>query len=1082
MLDRTRAGLRSGQPARTLLPDPASTASDREPEVRYLHTGVRVPNAGQGIDPMASRGGLAARAGWLAAFTGPPVVAAALLRHVIADHQAEAIALGLAYEGVVAGTSFATGVAGDLATRWQKRLADRADLLLLRRVSRFNRQYREFVLADVRFIDLKDLATVGYFTPELDEVYVDVSLAFRAPHKVSAALLAGMPAAITERRALGEFLDRGEPEVLAVIGAPGSGKTTLLRHTARQACLARRSRRRRVPILLYLRDHVREIVARPNAGVADLVRGTLGELGSSEPAGWFEQQLSHGNCVVLLDGLDEVARQEDRGNVAAWVERQIRQYPRNDYVITSRPYGYRSARIDGASVLQVRDFTADQVARFVRGWYKAVARRNADDSMERARSAADDLLRRLDDAPALHDLTVNPLLLTMIVNVHRDGGSKLPGSRAELYGEICQVVLWRRQEAKKLASDLDGVVKEALLRGLAYAMMQRRLRDLPRADVLAEISPALKRLPRQVTADDYLADVSSNGLLAERESGQYSFAHHTFQEYLAAAYIRDKGLVDVLAKSVDDVWWRETALLYAALADANVIVRACLASASVSAVTLAIHCADQGSVLAPDMVGRIEDLISGASGPGTDPERRHLIAGALLARHLGEQIRTSNGALVCTRPVPVALYRLFLQDGQRPEPDSPVAENAGDRPSFGMAASGAAAFVEWANGITGSGAVYRLPSRAEVNDMTRQRLITTDPPDAASRSVWLASDRALPELWVPPGTPHPYTIDAETLTKHVENDFKHSVPTLTRLLLLRSAVALRALVPDLDHLHGLFLSPDMASRLSRDRAILDFNKTSARYLPGELVRSPVGPGLDIDRIRALAGALDSAVESRPLADDDVGMLAGARDPVRAKHIARARTLALQIAQACDGALDRDLARSDVVAYALGFDGDRSAGRAISRALSSALNGSAHSAGEWVADFSEAFVKAAGAEKNSWVVSPDALSEKLGAAAQTLEEMATGTLSGKSAPSALMVEVASRLQRTAAPVFDRRKQVTPAGATSMRLAALSLAAEADRLPHSLLSKTFREIAAGVTLLERRASGAAPVTETILLATE
>jgi hypothetical protein len=42
MLDRTRAGLRSGQPVRTLLPDPASSASDREPEVRYLHTEVRV--------------------------------------------------------------------------------------------------------------------------------------------------------------------------------------------------------------------------------------------------------------------------------------------------------------------------------------------------------------------------------------------------------------------------------------------------------------------------------------------------------------------------------------------------------------------------------------------------------------------------------------------------------------------------------------------------------------------------------------------------------------------------------------------------------------------------------------------------------------------------------------------------------------------------------------------------------------------------------------------------------------------------------------------------------------------------------
>ena len=103
---------------------------------------------------------------------------------------------------------------------------------------------------------------------------------------------------------------------------------------------------------------------------------------------------------MLLDGLDEVARQEDRGRVTAWAERQIRQYPANRYVITSRPHGYRTASIDGAQVLQVRSFTGEQVARFVQGWYLAVERHStgADDTgiTARARAGAEDLLRRLD--------------------------------------------------------------------------------------------------------------------------------------------------------------------------------------------------------------------------------------------------------------------------------------------------------------------------------------------------------------------------------------------------------------------------------------------------------------------------------------------------------------------------------------------------------------------------------------------------------------------------------------------------------------------------------------------------------------
>ena len=191
------------------------------------------------------------------------------------------------------------------------------------------RHYRDFVLAGLRFIDQKGLATVGPFTPELREVFIDVSLASRPPHLVKEGLLADLPVNVTERKALSEFLDHPDPVVLAVIGAPGSGKTTLLRHTARQVYLRRQGRRgqkRHLPILLYLRDHAAAIIADPNVALTDLLRSTLGEIRATEPYGWFEQQLRDGGCVVLLDGLDEVAGSEGRRKVAVWAERQIRQY------------------------------------------------------------------------------------------------------------------------------------------------------------------------------------------------------------------------------------------------------------------------------------------------------------------------------------------------------------------------------------------------------------------------------------------------------------------------------------------------------------------------------------------------------------------------------------------------------------------------------------------------------------------------------------------------------------------------------------------------------------------------------------
>jgi predicted NACHT family NTPase len=137
-----------------------------------------------------------------------------------------------------------------------------------------------------------------------------------------------------------------------------------------------------------------------------------------EPPGWFEQKLHDGQCIVLLDGLDEVAHQDDRAKVSAWAESQVRLYPRNDFVISSRPQGYLSAPVEGLSILQVCGFSASQVEAFVEGWYRAVERHSTGtdgpESESLAKERAGDLLQRLEQAPGLSGLTVNPLLLTMI--------------------------------------------------------------------------------------------------------------------------------------------------------------------------------------------------------------------------------------------------------------------------------------------------------------------------------------------------------------------------------------------------------------------------------------------------------------------------------------------------------------------------------------------------------------------------------------------------------------------------------------------------------------------------------------------
>jgi hypothetical protein len=78
------------------------------------------------------------------------------------------------------------------------------------------------------------------------------------------------------------------------------------------------------------------------------------------------------------------------------------------------------------------------------------------------------------------------------------------------------------------------------------------------------------------------------------------------------------------------------------------------------------------------------------------------------------------------------------------------------------------------------------------------------------------------------------------------------------------------------------------------------------------------------------------------------------------------------------------------------------------------------------------------------------------------------------------QVVSNLEETALPIFTRQQPLTLDAATAIRLAALCLAVEADTREANQLGNTFREIAAGVTLLERRANGQTLPTETIILA--
>src|SRR5260370_30374014 len=117
--------------------------------------------------------------------------------------------------------------------------------------------------------------------------------------------------------------------------------------------------------------------------------------------------------------------------------------------------------------------------------------------------------------------------------------SELAGRRVELFAEICDVFLGKRELARGLELALTPAQKVRVLRVLAYEMMCRNVREMSDADAYRAIAETLELVMPGGEPRTFLKMVeNSSGLLIQRENGIYGFAHLTFQEYLASLHIK----------------------------------------------------------------------------------------------------------------------------------------------------------------------------------------------------------------------------------------------------------------------------------------------------------------------------------------------------------------------------------------------------------------------------------------------------------------------------------------------------------------------------------------------------------------
>ena len=399
--------------------------------------------------------------------------------------------------------------------------------------------------------------------------------------------------------ALDQVLTVGER--LAVIGGPGSGKSTVLQYIAwvlatallendgawAEAKLGVRLSAAEplpplpiyLPLSAYARLRFHSSQGNETLTFPDFIQHYLKQshctIGGLPPA-FFARLLQSGRSVILLlDGLDEVADEQQRAIVTQTIERLVAGRKGLRVVVTCRSVAYKGQAILTRDFRQVMVQPLDEVhvTQLVKQAYGAVYVANQAEQETRTLELLTGIERLEGEharrRSAEERLINSPLLVRMLLIVHLND-RKLPQHRADLYRRFVETILTSDhvsdREVAQALSSLRGN-NLALMSHLAFAMHsqgEEQGREIERESLEALLDPAYA-----AETPAFLQLIHLRGTLVEERNGFYRFLHLAFQEYLAARYLaqeywRNEGMKPTfafLAQQTPHSWWREVATL-----------------------------------------------------------------------------------------------------------------------------------------------------------------------------------------------------------------------------------------------------------------------------------------------------------------------------------------------------------------------------------------------------------------------------------------------------------------------------------------------------------------------------------------
>jgi formylglycine-generating enzyme required for sulfatase activity len=458
------------------------------------------------------------------------------------------------------------------------------------------RRYLEYLGERHQFLDFRGMGVSDRIPLRLPllEMYIPLTARVETPEGETWYRIAGRKVTEEEAAAIGRRLSSPRSVLdllqshsgLVLLGDPGAGKTTFLKFLALTLAAGKGEAfglGDRLPILVPLSAYA-DALAAGDISLHDFIPRFYQKLGVDLEIGeLLGSALDQGRALLLLDGLDEVRELGQRHQIVERVKDFYCFYKPagNKLAVTSRIVGYRDARLEAPGLAEATlvDFDNKEIEQFIEKWTSALERAASGDTRTAeldARRERDELLGAVRRSAGVRDLAANPLLLTILALMKRQGVD-LPERRVELYETYVKILLKHWNLARGLgvraARTVDDVETLKSLAPLALWMQETSpgrglVKEWDLHQALRELFQGLGHANPEHSTRSFLADVREHAaLLLDRGGRQYGFIHLTFQEYLAAVALAQKGqtdvtpVVDALAKHLGEPAWYEVSLL-----------------------------------------------------------------------------------------------------------------------------------------------------------------------------------------------------------------------------------------------------------------------------------------------------------------------------------------------------------------------------------------------------------------------------------------------------------------------------------------------------------------------------------------